>query len=74
MTKTNSYNGRAGEMKHTFHIDNSVQVEKRIRYNFWMALGDVGGFHDGLSLLVYLLMAPFAAIFFENDLLKGNLF
>ena len=59
--------------EHMFIIDNNVQVEKRIRYNFWTALADVGGFHDGLVLILGLFMSPFAAMMFENDLVKGNL-
>ena len=59
---------------HRFMIDNSVQVEKRYRYNFWEALADLGGLQDGLSMLVNFLMAPLAATMFENRLLKDNLF
>ena len=57
-----------------FSISNEVQIEKRIRYNFWMALGDIGGFHDGLFLVLSLFMSPYAATLFENDLMRGNLF
>ena len=39
-----------------------------------MALADVGGFHDGISLILSLFLAPIAATFFENDLLKGKLY
>ena len=49
-------------------------IESRTRYSFWTALGDVGGFHDGLTLLMKVFMASIAAISYENDLLKGNLF
>ena len=48
--------------------------EKRIRYSFWTALADIGGFHDGLTLLVHVLMNPIAATFFENSILGCNLF
>ena len=51
-----------------------MQEEKRIRYSFWTALGDIGGFHDGLTLLMHVFMNPIAAILFENSLLRGNLF
>ena len=60
--------------EHYFVIDNNIQVVKRVRYNFWMALGDIGGFYDGLKLLITFFMAPISAILFENDLLKDNLF
>ena len=39
-----------------------------------MALGDIGGFYDGMRLLVMFFMAPISAIFFENELIKDNLF
>ena len=60
--------------EHLFYADDSIQVIKRIRYNFWMALGDIGGFYDGLRLVLALFMAPIAAIFFENDLLKDSIY
>ena len=57
-----------------FTISNELQIEKRIRYNFWMALADIGGFHDGLFLVLSLFMSPFAAKLFDNDLMRGNVF
>ena len=39
-----------------------------------MALGDIGGFYDGMRLLLMFFMAPISAVFFENDILKDNLF
>ena len=51
-----------------------IHIRKRIRYNFWMALADVGGMHDGFFLILGLIVGPFSAISFENDLLKGKLF
>ena len=39
-----------------------------------MALADVGGFHDGIKLILSIFLAPIAATFFENDLLNGNLY
>ena len=39
-----------------------------------MALGDVGGFHDGLYLIFSFLLGPIAATLFENELMRGNLF
>mmetsp|Transcript_22119 Transcript_22119/g.27214 ORF Transcript_22119/g.27214 Transcript_22119/m.27214 type:complete len:127 (+) Transcript_22119:950-1330(+) len=46
----------------------------RTRYSFWKALGDVGGFHDGLIFLVRLIMAPYSAALFFADLLKDRSF
>ena len=59
---------------HVFLLDNNIQVVKRIRYNFWKALGDIGGFYDGLRLILVFFIAPFAATLFENVLLKDRLF
>ena len=39
-----------------------------------MALADIGGFYDGMRLLLMFFMAPISAVFFENDILKNNLF
>ena len=39
-----------------------------------MALSDVGGFHDGIALILKIFLAPIAATLFENDILKGNLY
>ena len=39
-----------------------------------MALADVGGFHDGIKLILSIFLAPIAATFFENDLLKSKLY
>ena len=59
---------------HKFHIANTIHIQRRFRYDFWTALGDIGGFHDGLDLIIKFFMVPIAAIFFENDILKGNLY
>ena len=39
-----------------------------------MALADVGGFNDGVKLILSLFLTPIAATLFENDILKGNLY
>ena len=49
-----------------------MQVMQRVRYNFWQVLADVGGFHDGLKILVSMLIKPIAATFFVNSLVKGS--
>ena len=59
--------------QYNFVVDNNTQVVKRIRYNVWMALGDIGGFYDGLRLVLLLFMGPLSAFFFQKDLLKDNL-
>ena len=54
------------------YMDGYVQVEQRTRYSFWNLLGDVGGFHDGLFLLVSIFYAPFASLAFSLDFAKGT--
>ena len=39
-----------------------------------MALADVGGFYDGLRLVLMVLIGPISAIYYENDLMSGKLF
>ena len=39
-----------------------------------MALGNIGGFNDGIRLVLQLFVAPIAAKFYENDILKNNFF
>mmetsp|Transcript_25843 Transcript_25843/g.34559 ORF Transcript_25843/g.34559 Transcript_25843/m.34559 type:complete len:213 (+) Transcript_25843:929-1567(+) len=50
-----------------------MHVQKRVRYTYWDVLGDVGGFHDGLLLLLGLVMGPASANHFQNDLVSGGL-
>ena len=56
----------------SFDIDKKVQIMSRQRLSFWQALGDVGGFHDGLILLIKLFMVPLSASFFNFDWTKGR--
>ena len=44
----------------------SMKIMERSRYTFWDVLGDIGGFHDGLILFLYFIMAPFSAKAFLN--------
>ena len=49
-----------------------LQIESRVRYNFWNLLGDVGGFNDGLFLLCQLFVLPISAMAFANDYTKSR--
>ena len=49
-------------------------IQERRRYNLWELLGDVGGFHDGLVLLINLFLAPYAAGMFKQSLVNGDHF
>ena len=57
---------------HYFVLDVDFIEEKRVRYSLWSVLGDVGGFHDGLVLLIRIMIAPFAAYNFFFDLIKKS--
>ena len=57
-----------------FELDNKMTKFERQRYSFWAALGDIGGFYDGLNLLISIFMAPLSSAMFFNDLVKGSLF
>ena len=73
ISHTRQHGGRTGYVLE-FMIDNQIQYQKRIRYNFWAALADVGGFHDGLFILFSFVLSPVIATLYENELIKGNLF
>ena len=47
---------------------------QRQRYNYWMALGDIGGFHDGMSLLIGLFMGPYSALVFLQNFVQGGVY
>ena len=65
-TSTNTY-------RHIFRIDSEMQVQKRHRYTFWELLSDTGGFHDGLCLIIFLIMSPISSNKFQNDLIDKAL-
>ena len=48
-------------IEHTVLLDSIMSEKRRVRYSFWDALADVGGFHDGLVLLIKIVIGPFAA-------------
>ena len=57
-----------------FEVDNKMRKIQRQRYSFWAALGDIGGFYDGLNLLISSFLDPFSSALFFNDLVKGSVF
>ena len=46
------------EISFDFYFAQNMFIEARTKYNIWDLLGDVGGFNDGLFLVVSLFMAP----------------
>ena len=57
---------------HWIEIDSQVQIMKRIRFNFWIALAEIGGFRDGLVMLVHFITTTTMVTLFENDLISGG--
>lgn len=53
-------------------LSDEMAMQSRTRYNYWDALGDIGGFHDGLVLLVNVFMASYSAGMFEQSLVDGS--
>ena len=45
-------------------LSNDMEVAERKRYSWWQLLGDIGGFHDGLVLLIKFFMASYSAAMF----------
>ena len=48
-----------------------MQQMATVRLSFWQALSDLGGFHDGIFVLVKAFIAPIAASLFQAELVKG---
>ncbi len=57
-----------------FVISNDKQLNQRTRYSFWQFVGDIGGFHDGLKLLVDMFFAPFVSFSFATDFVKKGVY
>ena len=45
-------------------LSDEMIIQSRSRYNYWQALGDIGGFYDGLRLLFSFFMASYSAAMF----------
>ena len=57
-----------GQTLHTINLDNMILIEQRVRYNFWQLLGDVGGFYDGIGLIISSAIGPITLTQFIVDL------
>ena len=56
-----------------FEIEPEVQMMSRKRYNFWELLSDVGGFFEGVKLLLSFFLTTISAIYFKLDIETGSL-
>ena len=54
-----------------FQLSETLRIQQRIRYGVWQALGDIGGFYDGLGLIFGTIINQFAATKFVIELFKG---
>ena len=61
------------ETKHMFELSNRIKIQQRVRYGVWQALGDVGGFYDGLDLIFGSIISQYAATKFLMSLFRGLL-
>ena len=53
-------------------LSDEMGMHSRQRYNYWQALGDIGGFHDGLVLVINIIMASYSSGMFEQKLVDGD--
>ena len=53
---------------------NEVVIEQRTRYNIWDLLGDVGGFNDGLMLVLEVLTGAYTAASFTTSFIGQQSF
>ena len=65
-------NAKTLKFEINMYLDEIVNIESRTRYNVWDLLGDVGGFNEGLLIVVSLLMAPYSAFAFKNDYMSAS--
>ena len=50
-------------------------IMERKRYNFWDALGDIGGFHDGPVLFIqFAIMGRYSSAMFEHSIVQGAVY
>ena len=56
---------------HEIVLDVDKHILERAYLNFMEVVENVGGFYDGLYLLLNIFIAPLAATFYEQDFVKG---
>ena len=55
----------------TYDLSDEIVIEKRTRYTIWDLLGDVGGFNDGLVLVLQILTSAYSAVSFKTQFLAS---
>ena len=67
----NVITGKKNELIFEFKLSGNTKYQQRVRYGVWQALGDIGGFYDGLGLIFSSIISQFAATRFLIDLFTG---
>ena len=55
-------------------IDTRLKKMIRRRYSVWQALGDIGGFFDGIKLVISIFMIPISGAVYFEEALKNKLY
>ena len=55
-------------------LGNRIHTEKRIRYSIWNLVADVGGFSDGIYLILRIFMTAYSAMAFKTNFLNRSYF
>ena len=55
-------------------LGNRIHTEKRERYSIWNLISDVGGFNDGIYLVLSLFMTAYSALAFKTNFLNRSYF
>ena len=61
-----------GQTFYNIWLSSTTKIQQRIRYGVWQALGDIGGFYDGVGLMLGSLMSQYAATKFLMELFTGT--
>ena len=61
-----------GQTFYKIWLGESAKIQQRIRFGVWQALGDIGGFYDGVGLILGSIMSQFAATKFLMELFSGT--
>ena len=66
-------NIRDSRFSHICRINTDKLKMIRTKFNVWDAIGFIGGTHDGIYLIVGILLRPISACLFQIDLVKDSM-
>ena len=55
-------------------LGNRIYTEKRVRYSIWNLISDVGGFSDGIYLVLRIFMTTYSGMAFKTNFLNRSYF